>query len=280
MDSIISYCTNDFRFIGKCIEEAKKFSQNIFIPVCDHFFDGTPENRELLEATYRLHPECKFIEFPYLPDKLYSPYHSIEPDHSDWPAFWAATARYIGLHYADGEYLFFLDSDEIVEGEKMGQWLDSGEYLKYDAMRLGAYLYALRPTNRATKAVNLPLLAKKSTLAPLTLLNGLERIGAYLSHPGPKRENIVGLDGKPMVHHYSWVRTKEECLQKTRTWSHRGEEDWAEVIEEAFSGQSQDLFRSSLSFEEIDAPYFDPFTLGNVVKMNVKNLRRKEHALI
>ena len=50
--TIINYCTNDYRFIGHCIHEAKQFSEQIIVPVCDHFLDGTPENRELLDRTY------------------------------------------------------------------------------------------------------------------------------------------------------------------------------------------------------------------------------------
>lgn len=280
--TVISYCSNDFRFIGKCIEEARVFSKQIVIPVCDHFFDGTPENRLLLELTYAQHPDCQFVEFAYLPDRLYSRYHEMGPKDPDWAIFWAATARYIGLHYLETDYAFFLDSDEIVEGQKMASWLDTGEYQKYDALRLGAYLYALRPTLRAVKPVNLPLLVKRSTLAPLTLLNGLERIGAYLNHPGPKREAVVALDGKPMVHHYSWVRTREECIRKTETWSHRNDEDWPKVIEEAFSGNMKDLFRSSLEFKEIEEPYFDPFPGKNVHKIDERAFFRKEieHALL
>ena len=63
-----------------------------------------------------------------------------------------------------------------------------------------------------------------------------------------------------MVHHYSWVRTKEECLQKARTWAHRMDEDWPALIENTFNGTAKHLFDLSWhEFEEIDAPFFDPF---------------------
>lgn len=288
--TIISYCTNDYRFIGKCIEEAKKFSSQIIIPVCDHFFDGTLENRHLLEHTYAQHADCQFIEFSYLPDRLYSQYHTLSPKDPDWAIFWAATTRYVGFHYLkpDVDTVLFLDSDEIVEGEEFLRWLASGETGPYEAFRLGAYLYALRPTFRAKKAVNLPLLVGKKAFAPLTLLNGLERIGAYQSHLGPKREEVVGLTGRPMVHHYSWVRTKEECLWKTRTWSHRHEENWPALIEEAFSGKkSEQLFGSTHEFQEIREAYFDPFQVSfpkekasklspHVIKINDRDLFHKE----
>lgn len=286
--SVISYCTNDYRFIDKCIVEARKFSQQIVIPVCDRFFDGSPENRILLENTYSKHPDCLFIEFAYLPDRIYSRYHHLDPKDKDWAIFWAATTRYVGFHYVnpESEYIFFLDSDEIVEGDEFIDWLDEEKYRQYDAQRLAAYLYALRPNLRAKKVVNLPFLVKRETLAPLTLLNGLERIGAYLTHPGPKREEVVGLDRKPLIHHYSWVRTKEECIQKARTWGHRNDENWADVIERTFEG-SGPLFNLDLEFEEISHPFFDPLKIEipthfsgqghfpNVLKINDRDLFRK-----
>lgn len=276
--TVISYCTNDFRFIGKCIEEARKFSKQIVIPVCDHFFDGTPENRSLLRHTYESHPDCQFVEFAYLPDRLYSRYHTVAPEDPDWAIFWAATTRYVGVHYLDPsiEHVFFLDSDEIVEGERFLAWVNAGNHLSYDAQRLAAYFYALTPTLRAKQVVNLPLLVKKKTLAPLTLLNELERIGAYLTHPGPKRERVVGLEGLPLVHHYSWVRTKEECLWKTKTWSHRNDENWPVLIEEAFSGKTERLFGTTHEFEEISQPYFNPLKESNVLKIDDRALFRKE----
>ncbi len=260
--TVISYCTNDFRFIGKCIEEAKKFSNQIVIAVCDHFFDGTPENRHLLGYTYAQHPDCQFIEFAYLPDRLYRQYHPLSPDDPDWAIFWAATARYVGLQYLDPatEYLLFLDSDEIVEGDEFLKWFNSSEVL--DAQRLASYLYALRPTFKAKKIVSAPLFIKKETLIPFALFNVLERLGVYLNHPGPKKEASLGVDGKPFVHHYSWVRTKEECLWKTRTWGHRNDADWPLLIEEAFSGNMKGLFKSDHEYEEIQECFFDPFKIA------------------
>lgn len=261
--TIISYCTNDFRFISKCIEEAKIFSDQILVVVCDHFFDGTPENRFLLEHTFAMHPDCQFLHVSYLTDKLYSPYHQIPPNDPSWPMFWAATTRYIGFHYVDKkiDHVLFLDSDEIIDGKMFLSWLEKGDYLCYEAMRFAAYLYALKPNFRAKKVVNLPLFVKKEAFSPLLLMNELERIGAFYSHMGPKKEEVV-LDQKPFVHHYSWVRTKKECLCKTRTWSHRSEEDWPRLIEAAFNGETKHLFGTDHEFEEIQSGYFDPFTIS------------------
>lgn len=283
ISTVISYCTNDFRFLGRCIAEAEKFSDEIVIPVCDHFFDGSPERADLLQETYRRHPDCRFIEFAYNPERIYSRYH--HPDKDDWAIFWAATARYIGYHYADpaNEYVLFLDSDEIADGTRFQEWLESGSYRDYDAIRHGAYLYALRADTRSKKAANTTLLVRRASFGPLTLINDLERLGSFLSHPGAKIDKVLGLDGKPLFHHYSWVRTKEECFQKTATWGHRNDADWKSLVEQTFAGKK--YFDLTDDFEQTEEIFFDPFSVessekgrggGQVLKIGEKELFRKE----
>ena len=53
--TVINYCTTDYRFLKFCIDEAKKFSHQIVIPVCSHFFNGESENRALLNLSYQEH---------------------------------------------------------------------------------------------------------------------------------------------------------------------------------------------------------------------------------
>jgi len=39
-----------------------------------------------------------------------------------------------------------------------------------------------------------------------------------------------------MIHHYSWVRTKEEMLKKVSNWGHaRDKGDWKELVEMEYS---------------------------------------------
>ena len=144
--TILHYCTNDYRFLRKGIEEARRFSQKIIIPVCDHFFDGTPENRNLLEIGYEEFPDCQFIEFKYDPVKIYHPYQSATIDTQHWSRFWHSAARYIGALFVppEIEYVLFLDADEIVDGKRFAAWLDLQTYRQWTAMRLEAYVYIHR----------------------------------------------------------------------------------------------------------------------------------------
>ena len=288
--TIIHYCTNDYRFLRKSIEEAKRFSKEIIIPVCDHFFNGQRENRPLLERCYQEFPECQFIEFKYDPYELYHPHQTGQIEERYWSRFWHSTSRYIGALFASPniEYLLFLDADEIVDGKRFVNWLDTEEYRKWNAVRLQAYVYVHQAALQANDYYPASLLTKLFSTDLLALLNVCERYGYFhTSIPSPKIEGVLDQQGKPLIHHYTWVRTKEECLHKSTSWGYRFEKDWSASIERMFTSSDQNVMDLNLTFKEIE-PFFDPLTIktpegispghtfSNVIKVDHATIRRKE----
>jgi len=260
---VIPYCTNDYRFLGKCLAEVRKFAHQIVVVVCDHFFNGTVENRALLNQTYAEHPDCQFVEFAYTPGKLYSPYSIYLPEDEGWIRLLHSQARYIGLlHMERGvEFVMFLDCDEIPEGDRVAAWLKTGEYKKWNAMRLRGYYYALRANLRATRMQDVALIVRRACLGAVAFLQPDERAGIYYRQVAyPKKNEVVGLDGQPMFHHYSWVRPREECVRKSESWGHREEKDWRGEIKRAFNEEIyRNLFGTvNVDFKEVDEVFFDP----------------------
>ncbi len=256
--TIINFCTNDYRFLAPCIREAKHFSSQILIPVCDHFFDGTPEDRALLQRAYSEHPDCEFIEFAYDPEQPYGYPCRKRPGDLDWCRHWHSTARMIGYFFLKKEidYVLFIDVDEIYEGKKFQEWLQHYPIQNYNALRFQCYQYFREPRYRAKETFTSGLLAKKSVLTPDTILNVDERMGLYKKIPDEKIVDLNGLDDQPMIHHYSWVRTKEEMLKKV-IWGHFWERNWKELIEQEFSGPfSGKDFTTGLEYLTVD-PYID-----------------------
>lgn len=219
--TIINFSTNEARFLGACIEEAKKFSEQVIVTVCDHFFDGVPENRALLESIYAAHPEVEFVEFPF------GPHYG--------PAHWHNMGRLMGWAHAGAETLLFLDVDEIMEGEVFSRWLNGFPYRDYEALRLACYWYFREACYRSREWEDTPLLIKRSALSYELLMHTWERAGSFASVKGAKARRVLSLDGLPMCHHYSWVRTKEQMLRKVRSWGHRDECDWESLVEKEFS---------------------------------------------
>ncbi len=259
ISSVISYCTNDYRYLAKCIEEVKKFSSQVVVVTCDHFFSGEPEDEKLLLQTYAEFPEIEFIEFAHIKDHLYSKYINRSPDDRDWFDFWHSTTRYIPFFFVKNscDYILFLDSDEIVEGDLFLEWLNTEEYRTYDALRWLQYYYFREPVFVASDFQIGGLMAKKGSLTPSILLNTDDRCGIFHSVEGEKREG-VSYKGRPMIHHYSWVKTKEECLLKARNWGHAWEKDWKSLIEEEFSRDFLGKDFEGRKYEKIPEAYFNP----------------------
>jgi hypothetical protein len=243
-----------------CIEEARVFSSQVIVVVADHFFNGEPENRLLLDLAYRKHPDCLFVEFTYSEKEPYGLYCPVLPSDADWAHYWHSTSRYIGFHFLEEEIetVLFADADEIHDGRRLLEWLDGFEYRSYDAFRLAGYMYFRSARYRALSWLPISLLVRKESIAPEILLDLWERQGIFEGLAGKKMKQAVGLDGKPLVHHFSWVRTREEMLFKTRSWGHRHDENWSELIEKEFSlpFRGVDSFYG-LHYEEVD-PWRDP----------------------
>ncbi|MEN9654521.1 MAG: hypothetical protein RL235_633, partial [Chlamydiota bacterium] len=179
-----------------------------------------------------------FIEFPFaieaVPKRIFQ---TVTPEH-----FWHSAARLIGSHFlADAiETVLFLDADEICDAARFNEWLGCSDYQMHTTLKLANYWYFREPAFQANAYEDSILLAQRRALEPKLLLCKEERDAIYSSLPGPKRRMVFGVDGRPMFHHYSWVRTQDEMLKKVRAWGHRKDKDWeTEVMREfarPFSG--------------------------------------------
>ncbi len=260
--SIINFCTNEARFLRACIEECRHFSRQILIPVCTHFHDGTMENYALLDQIYRAFPDCQFIEFPFVPNEI-SPkvFRKISPAH-----FWHSASRAVACQFLSDEIerVLFLDADEVPEGKRFLAWLDESDYAQHTVLKLANYWYFREPRYRADQLEDSIVFARRGSLDLPVLLHEEERNAIYDLLPHPKKRKVVGLDRKPMFHHFSWVRTKEEMLRKTEKWGHRDDRDWKSLIEIEFAGAfSGKAFIHGYSYQECKPPF--EISMGEVV---------------
>ncbi len=231
--TIVNFCSNEIRFIGSCLQQALSFSKQVIVPVCDHFFDGTPENRELLEQVYRAYPQCLFVEYPFIPAEIPRRiFKEVSPAH-----FWHSCSRLIGSHYVgEGiESVLFLDADEVADGARFSEWLEASDYQLHTVLKLANYWYFREPIYQAEKWEDTIVLAQVKALSPDLILRQEERDAIYDLLPGPKRRNVCASDGQPMFHHFSWVRTKDEMMKKVQSWSHKNDRNWVELVEKEFS---------------------------------------------
>jgi len=274
--TIINFCTNETRFIGDCLEQAAVFSSKIVVPVATHFFDGTPENYELLDQIYATFPQCLFVEYPFIPDQIpQSIFKRVRPT-----AFWHCLSRWIGTLFLEEncDSIFFLDADEIANGEKMADWLNSNDYRKYRVLRFANYWYFREPLFQAKNFEDSIVMIDKKCFNRNIALSNEERNALYDLCFEPKKRMVFGSDEKPLFHHFSWVRSEEEMLKKTKSWGHRNDRNWERLIRQEFSAPFSGIdFIHGYQFNRLErAPFPLQFVYHDRGEKNVLRLSTKD----
>ena len=77
-------------------------------------------------------------------------------------------------------------------------------------------------------------MAKRAALQPGWFITPADRAMLQGIIPEPKL-NMVTYGAKPLVHHYSWVRSREEMLQKVKSWGHNQDRNWVKLVEDHFA---------------------------------------------
>jgi hypothetical protein len=213
----------DYKFLKVNLEQLSKFSNEIIVPICDHLFNGIPENPDLLEKSFELirqTPNCTGYLFEWQgPKSNTGYYHNL--------------SRAIGTQMSKNEWILFIDADEIVD-DGFGDWFQSISHTN-NSYWLTCYWYFREPIYQAKKTESAGLLIKKEDCNwDLDLRSERQQLFNHKLINGDYNL-ILSKDNKPFIHHYSWYRTKEEMLQKVKNWGHKNDTNWVELVEEEFS---------------------------------------------
>lgn len=242
--TVINYCSNDYRFIQYTINQADKFSQQIIVPFCDHFYDGSPENMVIINKTIKTNPQAQFIAFPYDPQATRSLWRGwqfilrrLRLGRVWGPQYWLGFSRRLGFQAVNPniDYVLFLDADEVIDAKKFLAWLNTKQYQLFNALKLATYWYWRSPAYQADVWEDNPLLARRRYLETAVFLDHDERNAIFKSLPGKKIRLVLGLDHQPMIHHYGWAKPKKNLLKKVQTWGHNKDRNWVKLINQEFS---------------------------------------------
>lgn len=216
---IVNYCTNDERFIRISLSNLLKISDDIIVPISDHFYDGTPENFKSINNLIKEYPTVTFCIYKW--------------DNTKYPRYWHNYSRLIGTQYTKYDWILYLDSDEIIEPDKFNQFLNNG-IEDYDMYKLACYWYFREPTYQSVEWDATPILVRKRHVHIDLYDKFGERDQMYKPNE-IKCKSMVTLNNKPFIHHFSWVRSKEAMLRKVQTWGHLNDKDWVSCVNEEFS---------------------------------------------
>lgn len=226
ISSVLQYSTTDFRFLQPNIEQLSQVSDEIIIPICDHLFNGQPENETVLKKSYELlskYDKVQVVEFEWAPG-----YHT---------RYWHNAARAIGVNCSSekANWILFVDTDEIIDASAFNKWIKTNEYEQYDSIKLSNYWYFREPTYQAAAFEDSVVMVRKQFVQFDLMHPTAEREQCHELLNIRKKRQTKGTDDLPMVHHYSWVRSKQEMLTKVSSWGHNNDKNWADIIEEEFN---------------------------------------------
>jgi hypothetical protein len=278
---IIISNVDDLKFLRAGLREYANVFERISIAIGNHTWDGTPEDASAVDAfraeCRELYPNAVIITTYDVPaDKDPAMQTLVTPQ-----MYWEAHARRAALRAlweaagrkaVDDGYLLFLDSDEIVEAAKFRAFLTHLMYVQDgpQIMKLSNYWYWRSCTYRArTYVEDSAVLMRGSLLDPgdtavRPLFSNMGRHGlvdAVLHFKGiSAARGVMGPDGTPMLHHYSWVRSEQDMLKKVKVWGHRDDRaDWQQLVKNEFAGPfSGRDFLKGLTYDHVDNQFGIP----------------------
>jgi len=222
ISTILQYSTLDFRFLKVNLDQLSQISDEIIVPICDHLFNGEPENQELLKKSIKIinsYPNSQAYTFEW---------QGFNPN----PGYYHNLSRLLGTQIAKNEVLFFVDTDEIVDSKKFNKWIKT-EYKKDTTYWITCYWYFREPIYQSKSYEGCGLLITKDKCNwNINIRDERQQLhtGKWI-HGG---YNHILVDGEPIMHHFSWVRTKEEMLKKVQNWGHKNDTNWVDLVEKEF----------------------------------------------
>jgi len=240
IEAVILYSTNDSRFFKTCIENLLNSDVKCHVVTYSHMWNGTPENDTILRNSQQ-----QFI------DNLNYNQYTLQWNNEYNPWYWEGIGRYLATQQVsdDADYILYIDIDEIVDVELFKEFIYKKEYTKYDTVKLSNYWYFREPTYQADQLENSIVLCKSSIAKSLPPMTG----GREIYFQSSDNKGYIGEDN-PFIHHYSWVRTKEEMLNKVKNWGHAGDRnDWIDKVEEEFSREfNGKCFINNYNFNKVE----------------------------
>jgi hypothetical protein len=221
IEAVILYSTNDYRFFKVCIDNLLKCGIKCHIITYSHMWSGELEDENILNESINYFKNNQNVIFYKI---------NWQSGKSNW--YWEGVGRYLGTQAVseNSEYILYIDIDEIVDSELFNNFINLYNYKNYDSLKLSTYWYFRKPIYQSEVTEDSVVLCKTSIAKNISF----KEAGREIYVLGKSIRN-VSLDN-PFIHHFSWVRTKEEMLRKVANWGHTTDrENWVDLINNEFA---------------------------------------------
>jgi hypothetical protein len=231
---LISTSSLEKDFLCAQLDQVSVFSTCTVVAFGDHLYQGKLEDTSFFHEMATQYPSVTFVQYPVMT------YISHNPLTRRPHAYWHNISRLAGMMHMSPQidWVMFLDGDEVPEGERTRAWCQTLQLTDpLTIYKLANYWYFRDPSLQATTWEDSIVLAPRSLFADAhqtyrLLMQDDERDA--LTYLFPTKRNVLPSDGKPLLHHFSWVRSKERLIDKVRNWAHASDKDWVQLIEDAW----------------------------------------------
>lgn len=242
--AIVSYSRLERPFIQPLLDNVTRFAAFTVVSVGTRLYNGEPEDDDFLSWIAETYGKTGVRVVRYhVPEE---PHPAPIELHNEARKTAVRVAREL-LRADDNFWTVFLDGDEIPDGDAVWRWWHGDERAgddgywkiadgnKSTVVKLANYWYFLDPRLVAEATEDSVVLVHSSRLTDEALNHPRERDGLCLLAPDVKRD-VRHPNGRPMFHHYSWVRADAAgLLRKVANWGHSGDCDWPRLINASLS---------------------------------------------
>ena len=222
-------------FAEDAIREAARVSGAVVVAYASHLSDGTAEDLSYVDALRaRLEAggeaSARIVWVP------------VRWDAGASSRFWVRYLRWAALPRlpAAVRAVLWLDGDEVVDAPRFRAWWAARGAAAVlgrggAPLKLANFVYFREERFQAVQLEDSAVICARAGLT----------VAQFFDNPDAEREMfavgarrlVPGLDGAPLVHHYSWVRSKPLMLQKVRAWTHNADagRDWVAAVEAEFA---------------------------------------------
>lgn len=210
--AVISYSSYHNAFIDRTVKEAEKVCDYVLVVSYKDFFDNVKDDA--------LIPQKNHLILENSPSKP-SRWH-----HNESRRLGYETVKLTGEY----DFIFFIDSDEVLEGDRVKLWLDTVE--QGESYKLAHFWYYRDTCYRADKVEEGAVLVAKETLESPTMnwQGNREREDFTTSW-----NYMASYQNKVLGHHYSWAGTEEMLIKKVKSWGHNEDNlPWQDIVRKEF----------------------------------------------
>ena len=219
--TIIPYCSYDKSYIFDCINSAKQVTDHVWVSYSDHLLNGDQEDQSEISkllSFYEKEPSVKFIKYSF------NIRDDIRIKHN--------VSRNVLIDQAiqnGATHLLLLDADEVIDVVRFKEWKKHFDPA-IPSYKFKNYWYFRSPLYRA-KTLEHTTVVARSEIYKEMYPSAPER-DFFIKYGYSLVDTVLG---EPLIHHFSWAKSKDELLLKVKNWGHYNDRNWIDLIEQEFS---------------------------------------------